>query len=208
MKLPLQITSRDFTLTEPIKAEISEKVEKLDRFYDDITRCRVVLETPHRHRHDGVMYNVRIELTMPGRELVIKREPNEDLYVAIRQAFDAATRRIEEHLQKQRGERKSHTPLPMARVSAVFHDKGFGFLTTGDGREIYFHRNSVLNNHFKELKVGAEIRFSEEQGEKGPQASTVVVARSPRETSGSPEESDTLEQGKSSVIIDHANSIS
>ncbi|MDA8079588.1 MAG: HPF/RaiA family ribosome-associated protein [Nitrospiraceae bacterium] len=177
MKLPLQIVSRDFELTDAIRTEISKKADKLDKFYDGIMRCRVVLETPHRHKQEGILYNVRIEMTIPGNEIVVKREPNEDLYVAIRQTFDAAGRKIEDYARKQRGDVKRHEEAPVARVSSLFPDKGYGFLTTGDGREIYFHRNSVLNNNFKSLKVGTEVRFAEEQGDKGPQASSVAVTR-------------------------------
>jgi len=176
MELPLQVTSRDFELTEVYKDEISEKAAKLDQFYDRVIRCRVVVETPHRHHHEGKLYNVRIDITVPGSELVIKREPDEDLNVAIRNSFDAAYRRLEEFSKKQRGDVKHHEESARAVVSKVFADKGFGFLTTPDGREIYFHKNSVINNGFKKLKVGAEVRFVEEEGEKGPQASTVVVA--------------------------------
>ena len=122
MKLPLQITSRDFTLTEPMKADITERTDKLEKFFGDITRCRVVLETPHRHRHDGILFNVRLEITIPGRELVIKREPHEDLYVAIRQAFDAAGRQLEEFARMQRGEVKNRAAMPVGRVKVIFQE--------------------------------------------------------------------------------------
>lgn len=175
MKLPLQITSRDFELSEVYKEEIRERAEKLDRFYDGIMRCRVVVETPHRHKHEGKLYNVRIDMTVPGSELVIKREPDEDLVVAIRKSFDAANRQLEEYAKKQRQDVKRHEEQPRGRVITIFPDKGYGFLTTNDSREVYFHKNSVLNGNFSKLKVGSEVRFAEEMGEKGPQASTVAL---------------------------------
>jgi ribosomal subunit interface protein len=171
MILPLQITARNIELTEAIKADIHEKSEKLDKFYDRITSCRVVVEAiPKRS-----LYNVHVDIKVPGKELVIKREPNADLYVAIRDAFLAARRKLEDFVRQQRGDVKHHEGTPHARVGLLFPDKGYGFLITSDDREIYFHENSVLNNGFKKLKVGMEVRFSEEMGEKGPQASSVTV---------------------------------
>jgi ribosomal subunit interface protein len=175
MKIDLQITARNFELTEIIREQIREKVGKLDSFYSHIMRCRVVVEVPHRHKHKGILYDIHIYMTVPGGEIVVKREPNEDVYVAIRDAFDAALRKLEDYARKQRGDTKRHEETPPAMISALFSDKGYGFLTTADGREIYFHKNSVLNGDFKHLKIGAEVQFSEEQGEKGPQASTVRV---------------------------------
>lgn len=175
MKLQLQITARNIELSEWAKAEITRRAEKLDSFYDQIMRCRVVVEVPHRHHHEGVLHNVRIELRVPGAELVIKREPHEDLEVAIRDAFDAARRQVEDFARKHRGDVKHHEKAPHARITALFPDKGYGFLSTPDGREIYFHEHSVLNHEFKQLKIGTEVRFVEEEGLKGPQASTVTV---------------------------------
>jgi cold shock CspA family protein len=114
-------------------------------------------------------------MTVPGTELVVEHELSEDLEVAIRDAFDAARRKLEDFARKQRGDVKQHEALPRARISALFLDKGYGFLTTPDNREIYFHKNSVLNRDFKQLKVGMEVHFVEEEGEKGPQASSVTV---------------------------------
>ncbi len=102
MKLPLQITSRNFSLTESVEQTIREKAAKLDQVYNNIMGCRVLVESPHRHQHQGNQYNVRIDLTVPGSEFVIKREENEDLHVAIRDAFDAAKRKVREYADKQK----------------------------------------------------------------------------------------------------------
>jgi ribosomal subunit interface protein len=175
MKIPLQITARNLDLAEVFKEDIREKAEKLDKFYDQIMRCRVVVEVPHRHSHEGILYKVHIHMTVPGTELVVEHELSEDLEVAIRDAFDAARRKLEDFARKQRGDVKQHETLPRAHISSLFLDKGYGFLTSFDNREIYFHKNSILNRDFTQLKVGMEVRFVEEQGEKGPQASTVTV---------------------------------
>lgn len=174
MILPLQITARNLELTEAIKADIHEKAEKLNEFYDRIMSCRIVVESlPKR-----ALYNVHIDMTVPGKELVVKREPNRDLYMAIRDAFDSAYRKVEDFARKQRGDVKHHEEVPHARISALFQDEGYGFLTTPDGREIYFHEHSVLSGNFKHLKIGMEVRFAEEMGEKGPQAGSVTVIKS------------------------------
>lgn len=174
MQLPLKITVRSVALSEAAKEEIREKSELLNKYYDRIIRCEVIVDAPHRHRSKGLLYEVRINITAPDTELIIKRETNEDLYVAIRDAFDAARRHLEDLAHRQRREIKRHEPPPQGRVVQLFPEEGYGFLEAPDGREIYFHRNSVLNGGFKQLTIGSEVRFSEEEGEKGPQASTVT----------------------------------
>lgn len=175
MEIPLQITSRNIDLTEAIELEIREKAGKLDKLYDRITRCRVVVESPHRHSHQGRFYNVHVKMTVPGAELIVKREPNEDLYVAIRDSFNAARRKLEEFARRRRGDVKHHEEAPIARVSGLFTEEGYGFITTQGNKEIYFHKNSILNRDFNHLKIGMKVRFAEEEGERGPQASTVTI---------------------------------
>jgi ribosomal subunit interface protein len=175
MEIPLQITARDIELTDAIKAEITEKAEKLDNYYDSIMRCRVVVECPKRHPHEGKLYNVHIYMTVPGGELMVKRAPNEDLYVSIRDAFHAARRKLGDFAGKQRGDVKFHEESPHAVISKLSQDKGYGFLTTPDGLEVYFHAHSVLNKDFRDLEVGMKVRFVKEEGDQGPQAGTVTV---------------------------------
>lgn len=171
MILPLQITARDIELTEAIKTSIREHAQKLDKFYEKLISCRIIVEAiPKRS-----LYNVHVDMTVPGKELVVRREPNTDLYLAIRDAFNAAQRELEDFARLQRGDVKRHEGLPHARISALFPDRGYGFLTTYEGREIYFHAHSILNHDFDKLEVGMEVRFSEEMGEKGPQASSLRV---------------------------------
>jgi ribosomal subunit interface protein len=176
VELPLQITVRNASISEAVEEDIREKAASLDSFYGHIMGCRVAVEAPHRHQHRGILYNVRIDITVPGSELVIKREPHEDVYVAVRDAFDAARRQLEDFARRQRGDVKTHEPPSHARISKLFTDEGYGFLKTADDREIYFHRNSVLHEGFGRLKIGTEVRYAEEMGEKGPQASTVAIA--------------------------------
>lgn len=176
MKLPLQITLRDIPQSGAVEDTIRKKAEKLEQFCDDIMSCRILVEAPHRHHHKGTLYNVCLDITVPGHEIVVKREPREDLYVSIRDAFEAAKRQLQTFCQRRRGDIKHHELPPHGYVVRLFPEESYGFILTPDQREIYFHRNSVLNDGFHELEVGSEVRFSEVQGEEGPQASTVAPA--------------------------------
>jgi ribosomal subunit interface protein len=175
MEIPLQITARDIDLTDAIRADIAEKAAKLDNFYDRIMRCRVVVESPRRHQHEGKLYSVHIYMTVPGAELMVKRELDKDLYVAVRDSFHDARRKLEDFVRERRGDVKYHEEPTQAVISSLFENEGYGFLTTPDGLDVYFHANSVINEDFGKLKVGMKVRFVEETGDKGPQASTVTV---------------------------------
>ena len=175
METELQITSRNMDLSESVKSEVMKRTEKLEKFYERITRCRVVIETPHRNHNQGKQYYVNVNMSVPGGELIVKKQSSQDLFVAIRDSFNAARRKLEDFARRQRGETKQHGGIPVARVSSIFHDMGYGFIMTSDNKEVYFHKNSVRNARFEHLQLGMEVRFVEEQGEKGPMASTVTV---------------------------------
>ena len=175
MRLPLQITARDLELSPNVERLVREEAEKLGSFYERLTGCRVLVETAHRYpTGERVHYNVRIDLTVPGTELVIQRQPHPDLWTAIQRAFDAARRRLQDRARRRRGDVKAKSDVPTGRVVRLFPYEGYGFLETTDGREIYFHRNSVLRGAFARLNIGAEVRYAEEAGVRGPQASTVA----------------------------------
>ncbi len=107
MKLPLEITFRNVTPSDALEADIRAKAEKLDLFYDRVMACRVIVEAPHKHHHKGNTYHVRIDLTVPDGELVVSRDPgqnhaHEDAYVAVRDAFDAARRQLQDYINRRR----------------------------------------------------------------------------------------------------------
>lgn len=108
MKIPLQVTFRDMPPSEAVETRIRAKADKLGRFYDRIVNCRVVVEMPQRHKHQGKLHSVRIDLSVPGAELVANHAQSEDVYVALRDAFQAITRQLEDYVRVQRGEVKSH----------------------------------------------------------------------------------------------------
>jgi ribosomal subunit interface protein len=158
-----------------VEAKIREKMTKLDQFSDRIMSCRVSVEESQRKQHQGKLFAVHVDITVPGKELVVNRVEHEDLYVAVRDAFDAAKRQLEEHARKRRGDIKTHTEAPIGKVAKIFPFDGYGFIVTNDGREVYFHRNSVLEPTFDRLEEGTEVAFLEEQGKEGPQAVRVAV---------------------------------
>jgi len=180
MKLPLQINFRNMEGSDAMKQNIEERAGKLDQVCEQIMSCRVMVEAQHRHHQSGNLYHVRIDLTVPGTELVVSRGAQDhhshtDVYVAIRDAFDAARRQLENYARKRRKEVKTHIEPLHGRISQLFLKDGYGKIETSDKREIYFHRNSVLNGDFEKLELGAEVSFAEESGDSGPQASTVKV---------------------------------
>jgi cold shock CspA family protein len=168
---------------------------KLDKYFRRITSCRVIVEAPHRHHRRGDPFHIRIELGVPGKELVVTHEPtlkheeqggwhkrlevegpHQDVYVAIRDGFKAMRRQLQDYVRCLRRDVKTHHRAPHAKVSKLFPKEGYGFIETLNGREIYFHKNRVLGSAFEHLDIGDEVIFSQEEGDKGPQAITICRA--------------------------------
>jgi len=193
---PVQVTFRNMPSSTTMEAHIRAEAAKLAAFYDRMTSCRVVVELPHTHHRSGQHYRIRIDMSVPGAELVVMHEPSrhsalqqlevdkgqkdlevdaphKDLYVAIRDAFVAARRRLQDYARRQRGAVKAHDMAPHAHVIRLFPEEGYGFLETPDGIQIYFHRNSVLHDAFERLALGMEVTSVAEEGDDGLQASTV-----------------------------------
>ncbi len=179
MQIPLEITFRNAERSDPVEVIVRERVDKLGQFFGHIISCRVTLEVPNRTPHYDVLnHRVSIELSVPGEDLVVSREPNEnenfnDIYVTIRDAFDAAEKQLRTYVGQLQEARVVQEDSPYATVDKMFLDKGFGFLMTTDGREIYFHENSVSAPGFDKLDIGDTVRFVEALGDEGPQASKV-----------------------------------
>lgn len=181
MQTPLQISFRDVDRSDAVEANIRERAEKLEQFYPNITGCTVIAEKSHAHHHKGNLYHIRIDLMVPGAKIVVGRDPganhaHEDIYVAVRDAFNAARRQLEDRARRLRGNVKSHVTPPMGEVIKLFADDEYGFIKTTDGDEVYFHRNSVDGNGFDHMEIGQKVRLTITQGDKGPQASAVHLA--------------------------------
>lgn len=176
MQIPVQITFRNMDPSAAVEANVRDQAERLERFDDSIVSCRVVVELQHRHHHQGNLFHVSVDLKVPGAELVSGRgatqhQAHEDVYVAVRDAFDSLRRQLEDHARRQRGDVKTHESPAHGRIVELHPQHGR--IETLDGRQVYFHRNSVLGADFGTLAIGDEVRFSEEAGENGPQATTV-----------------------------------
>jgi ribosome-associated translation inhibitor RaiA len=119
MKIPLQITFSNMSPSAAMRARIESLGDKLDRFHERIMSCRVTVRAPNHRRNQGRLYHVTIDLKLPGREIVISRDPpqdqsHEDPYVAVRDAFDALIRQMEDASRERRGDVKTHA-LPSSR---------------------------------------------------------------------------------------------
>ena len=179
MLLPLQITFRHMDPSPAVEARIRELAARLDRFYDRITSCRVVVSTPPQHRHKGGPFSVRIDVTLPGGEICVDSEREQtgahtDLYVVLRDAFDDLRRQLEDYSRRQRGDVKHREgEMQVGTVAEIVAEEDYGRITTLEGRSVYFHRNSLHGSDFDSLKPGARVRFEEEAGDEGPQAAAV-----------------------------------
>jgi ribosomal subunit interface protein len=180
MQVPLEIRFHNTDPSPAVEAAIRERAVKLERFAADIVSCRVTVEAPHRHHRQGKLFRVSVDVRLPGGEVIANRDPSahythEDVFVSLRDAFKAIRRQLQDYVRKRRGTVKSHEVPPHGVIAVLNPNEDYGRITTPQGREIYFHRNSIVGANFDRLKVGDEVRFSEEAGERGPQASSVQL---------------------------------
>ncbi len=177
MKTPLQITFRGFEHSEALETHIREKADKLETFFDPIMFCQVVVELPHQHKNQGNLFNVRLDIGVPGSEIVVNRDEHEDAYVALRDAFDAAKRQLEEYAQRLRREIKTHPQEYTGLVVRLFPEDGYGFIRRADGDELYFSFDNLVNTTLDQLNPGDEVKFIEEMAAEGPQAKRVSIGQ-------------------------------
>jgi cold shock CspA family protein len=186
MRVPLEISYRNVEKSEFLEELIREKAAKLERICEDIISCRVVVEKPQEHQRSGNPYRVRIDVRLPpGKEVIAERglgqgSLHDPLPKVIRSAFETAAKQLREIVKRRldRG-RPAEELEDMALVSKIFRKDGYGFIRDLAGREIYFHKNSVLHGDYDRLEVGTGVRFVETKGEEGPQASTVQIVNKP-----------------------------
>ncbi len=181
MRVPLEITFRNIRKTSQHEELIRIKSKKLEEFCDYIGSCRIVVEKNHKHQKIGRPFRVMLDINIPPKNIIVDNNSNRGekhttLDREIRNAFNVAIRQLKEFKKKQRINIKKHPQQEVqAVVSMVSHSKYYGFLQTTDGRNVYFHRNSVLHRDFNRIHTVAGVRFSEEHGIKGPQATTVQI---------------------------------
>ena len=195
MRVPLELTFRNVEKTPALEEYIRDQVRSLDQASDALVSCRVAVEKPQEHQRSGSPYRVRIDLRLPPRrELVVRREAgqgdiHDDVRTVLSDAFEAARRKLLDQMARLRGEVKTRAAEEqLALVVRLFPGEDYGFLKTPDGLEYYFHRNSVLRSGFDGLEIGTKVRFAAEEGEEGPQASTVEILGRPSLATGRSEE--------------------
>ncbi len=179
METPLQIDIQGVAASADVRAEIDKHVRQLEDRFGRVTAGRIVVRAPSHHHHTGGLFDISVHLALPdGRDVNVghTRQDDEryaDLAFALNDTFKRARRQLQDKVRRLRGQVKQHEGPAVGTIKELDPLGEFGFIATSDGREIYFHRNSVLNGEFPHLTVNAHVTYAEEAGEKGPQASTV-----------------------------------
>lgn len=183
MQVPLVINFHNMDRSEAMEARVQSRVARLEKLTDTIVTCRVVLEAVHKQPL-GSPLAISIKLTLPGKDIVVKREQRrhelkDDAYQVIGVAFDIAERQLDEHLRISRHDVKAHDGPTYARIIKLYPDQAYGFLETPIQLNVYFHSDVVTNRAFEELEVGHEVLYTlaAEEGPMGPQASRVQPVR-------------------------------
>jgi cold shock CspA family protein len=174
MDRPVEITFRNTAADPDVEALVRREAAKLERYHRPLVSCRVAIERPQKFQREGNAYRVRLVVTREPRD----SDMHDNLRTIVLSAFKAARRQLQSTVE-QRREREKSPDEPRALVVRLFPNEDYGFLKTLDGREIYFHRHSVLHADFERLAVGTEVRFEEHEGDKGPQASSVQIVNKP-----------------------------
>lgn len=192
LDVPLEVMTRGLTTKEAHLAKrlVRQYAAKLATITPDIIMCRVAVEKPQKFQNSGNPYRVRVRVTAPGHvEVVVVKDTgqhgmHDPMQMVVKDAFHAAMRTLDGELSRRRTRSREHEGNPnydddaqpsVGFVVRMHRDQDYGFLKAVDGRELYFHRNSVLHGGFDDLRPGAQVRFEAEQGDEGPQATTVQI---------------------------------
>ena len=174
MQQPVQITFKEIDHSEELSKLIHEKADKLQQFFENIISCHIVIEQTQKHKNQGKLNNVRINLGVPGKELVVTNNERENLHIAIRDAFDNLRRQLEDYARKVQGDIKPHAQIIHGKIVRLFED--FGFIEDAEGTEYYFNASNLTHvNNFSKLSVGNHVRFIEAIGDDGLQAHRISV---------------------------------
>jgi cold shock CspA family protein/ribosome-associated translation inhibitor RaiA len=179
MEIPAEVAFEHVDHSDAVESRVRREFAKLEQFQGRLTSARAVISRPQRRHLKGDIYEVRIQLGLPGAaDVVVSLKPGNvhahtDVCVAIRDAFQAARRQLKDISDIRSNIVKTHEEPPHGVIAEIVADPGHGMIESGDGRAIYFHRNAVADDKFDELEVGMAVRFSEDRGDKGPQATFV-----------------------------------
>lgn len=181
MDIPLEIAFHNVEPSDEIEALIREHVDRLERLYPHIVGCRVSVEMLHKQHRSGNVPEVHIALRIPGHDFAISREPHKakqrraapNIHTSLTDAFRAAEKRLKDFKQQQYGDVKPKDVPIQGIVAQLVAEKNYGFIATGNGEELYFHRNSVAGGGFDDLQEGDAVQYSVVMGDKGPSAGRV-----------------------------------
>jgi cold shock CspA family protein len=179
MQIEPEIAFRNVEPTPTMESQILRGLAQLERTHPRITTCRIMVEIPHPRHIRGNLYRVRIDLTVPGREILVSRDPpgrrtREEAGTAIREAFRLARSQLREQREGEAGHpRVPEAPL-RGQVISLEDGDGYGFLRSSEGEEIYFHRTGVPDDRFDDLEVGSEVRFVEAEVDGAIRAVSVI----------------------------------
>lgn len=176
MQCPIQITFHGIPRSDAVETHIREKMEKLEQFCSHMIASKATVEIAGKHKHQGQLFKVQLNITVPDKELVINRGTHEDIYVVLRDTFDAAKRQLEDYERRRRGDIKFHENILHGNVTKI-ESEGFGFIETPDGREFYFSRANVVHPSFEELEIGSKVQFLEKSGEQRLQAKRITIGK-------------------------------
>jgi ribosome-associated translation inhibitor RaiA len=177
--MPLQITFHDVSPSDALEDAVRKEAAALEHYAHRITSCRVVIAVPHRHQHNRRLYSVRIDITVPEEEVIINREhhlsdAHEDPYLAVREAFHAARRELEDYVRRIRGQLKMHEVPANGSISKLEPREGWGLIAADDqGREIFFDQRVLGDVPMNFLLIGDRVHFAEAQNDRGPVATNV-----------------------------------
>jgi len=172
--MELRIESRNIEMTPAWQAEIEDRMAQLQTGHDDLLHGRVTLTKNLHHRHASKVAEALVVVSLPGRHTVTARKQEKTFEEAIRSAFTA----MQVELRKQRDKWASKdirvdAPPLHGVIARLFPREGYGFILQEGGGEVYFHRNAVHGLTYETLEDGTEVTFNVEEGDNGPQATTV-----------------------------------
>jgi ribosome-associated translation inhibitor RaiA/cold shock CspA family protein len=188
MERPLDIAFHNIDSSESLEFLIREHVEKLEKRFPHLIGCRVSVEALHHSQVKGNVPDIHITLSVPGRDLAVSREPQKaqqrrnhpTIQAAVKDAFKAAERQLESFKGKLREDTSKPTGSALAgQVALIEPGADHGYLLNSSGTQLYFHRDSVTNGDFADLKQGTLVHYVEEEGDAGPVATKVRIPVTP-----------------------------
>jgi cold shock CspA family protein/ribosome-associated translation inhibitor RaiA len=184
MDRPLEITFHNMDVSPTLESEIRERVDVLEKRFGRLVGCRVSVEKLHNRHRTGNVFDVHVVMSVPGRDLVVSREPHKakekyaspDARTSVRDAFQAAERQLEDFKGRLREDTSTPSSHAMpGQVALIEPGTDHGFILTNTGTQLYFHRDSVTDGRFEDLRVGDSVHYVEEAGDAGPTATKVRI---------------------------------